>query len=704
MSPTPVVREDEMRFLEWDTETFSKVDLKKHGVSRYMRDPSTEVILAAWSFDGGRTMRLWDRFDKSRSDDIGELHEALEDDRVTKVAWNAAFEQNVAEQLFGIKVHFDEWLDPMIMAKHCSLPGALAEVCKIIGLPEDLWKHATGKSLIRYFCQPRKPTKTNPATRNYPDDSDKSWEKWQTFREYCPQDVRVEAACLDWLWPWDMPRSEWELWYLDRKINETGIPINRATLENAITLVDQIVADRMETLNRITKLENANSTEQLLGWLQDRDYPFNDMKIGHVKRALQEAKDDGDGDTKYAKALALRADIAKASVKKFRAFEAYVTDDDRLRNMFQFNGAGRTARWSGAGPQMHNLARPLPEFEEAVAQEMLERAIRQMKRDRFEMTFGDPMGALSSGIRGQVQAPDGYMLYDADLNAIENRVLGWMADEERIIDVFLNDRCPYVDFATYMFKQPYDVLWNEYKVEKKKQKRTIAKPAVLGAGYMLSAGFEYEDEATGEILATGLLGYARGMGIAMTPEQAEMSVEVWRETYSKAADFWWDVDKAVRRTIATGKRTEAGPFEFYLDKPFLKVRLPSGRHLYYLRPKIEDRKTPWGQVRPTVTYEGIDSRSQRKVWTRISTHPGKVTENLDQAVARDILATGLKRAMFRGLDIRLHVHDQIVGVAREGEAERAAKILSECMSEPMEWAPDLPLKAEAEIHRIWVKT
>jgi DNA polymerase len=692
-----------VRYLEWDTEAFSEVDLKKHGVSRYVRHPSTEVTLAAWSFDRGETVRQWDRFyDGHRLPN--ELLDALADERVVKIAWNSAFEQNVTEHLFGVEVRFDEWIDPMMMAKHVSLPGKLADVCKIIGLPEDLWKHSNGTSLINYFCKPRKPTKTNKSTRNFPSDSKRSRDRWDEFRAYNVQDVRTEAACFRWLEKWDMPDHEWRLWFLDREINERGIPINRATLENAITLVDEIVDTRMETLNTITKLRNANSTEQLLGWLKDRDYPFDDLKVGHVKRALKEAQDDGDGDTKYAKALSLRADIAKASVKKYRAFDAYLTDDDLLRNMFQFNGAGRTARWSGAGPQMHNLARPASQFEDADAQEQLERFIRRLRREEFEWFFGDPMTALSSGVRGVVQAPDGYVLYDADLNAIENSVLGWMADEQRILDVFRQNRDPYIDFATYMFGESYEKLWHEYKVEKKKGKRTISKPGVLGCGYMLSAGFEYEDESTGEILATGLLGYARQMGIDMTPDQSETSVAVWRDTYVNAVDFWYDVDRAVRRTIATGKHTEVGPFDFYLDWPFLLARLPSGRYLHYLRPKIEDRRTPWGKVRPTPTYEGIDSRSQRKAWTRISTHPGKITENLDQAVARDILAKGLKRAMRRGLDIRLHVHDQIAGIAPVDKAEEHAKILSECMSEPMPWAPDLPLKAEAEIHRIWVKT
>lgn len=719
-----------MKVLWHDYETFCEGDLPSIGVSEYARDPSLEIILGSWSLNDGETVKQYDRFaDGNRLPN--EFLDALEDDRIVKAAWNFPFEWNITKHTLGIDVAPEDALDPMVLARALSLPGSLSEACRILNMPETEWKHGGGRALINYFCKPRKPTKRNPSLRNT---DQANPEKWGSFKAYNRQDIRAMVAAWFRMKRWNMPDFEWRLWEYDRKINEAGVPVNLRAIDNANRIVDALTSKSAEDLTRVTGLDNANSGQQLLGWLRERDYPFNDMKIGHVRRALADARTDGDGDTNYAVALLRRTETSKASLKKFTAYDKMANDDGLLRNMLQFNGAGRTCRWSGSGVQVHNMARPHWFFEKAEMQERLARHIARCHPHLFEWLYSradpksptgrllvDPFEAMSSGVRGVIAAPDGYVFVSADFNAIENRVLGYMADEERILNVFKEGRDPYVDFAVYMFGGTYDELWHEYKVLGQKTKRTTAKPGVLGCGYMLGEGFEYEDEATGEILATGLLGYARGMGITdFTAEQSARSVKVWRETYSKVSDYddglWYALDRAVRKTISTGRRTEVNMFEFDKDGPFLTARLPSGRKLYYLRPRLEDRKTPWGEIRPTVTYEGIDSRSTRKVWGRISTHPGKTTENLDQALARDCLAHALMRLHDRNVvvlrtrrggpvvDVRLHVHDEIVALAREDEAEEVAKILSEAMSEPMDWAPGLPLKAVADISKVFVKT
>ena len=716
-----------MRSILFDYETFNEADLSVVGVSRYARDPSLEIILASWSFDNGDTIRHYDRFADGRRLP-NELLDAIKDERITKIAWNFPFEWNVTKHLLGIDIPAETAIDPMVVARSLSMPGKLSECCRILNLPESEWKHDGGKALINHFCKPRKPTKRNPSTRN---DDRSSPEKWAKFKLYSKADIWSMASCWFRMNRWTLPDFEWELWEYDRQINEAGVPVNLDAIRNANRIVDDITADSLSDLGRITKLENSNSGEQLLGWLSDRDYPFADLKVGHVKRALKEAEDDGDGDTEYATALRRRTEISKASIKKYAAYKEMSDDDGLLRNMLTFNGAGRTCRWAGSGLQVHNMARPHSFFEKAEAQEALARHIERLSPRDFAWLYTresptgrlllDPFEALSSGVRGIVAAPAGMKFVSADFNAIENRVLGYMADEQKILRVFLEDRCPYVDFATYMFGGTYAELWNEYKVLKQKTKRQTAKPGVLGCGYMLGEGHEYEDPRTGEILATGLLGYARGMGITdFTPEQSALSVQVWRKTYSKVSDYedglWYELDRAVRRTVETGRRTSVNMFDFEKDGPFLTARLPSGRKLYYIRPRIEERKTPWGDLRPTVTYEGIDSRSARKAWGRISTHPGKVTENLDQALARDCLAHALLRLKRRNVkivatrrtdplvDVRLHIHDEIVALAPEDDAERVGQVLSEAMSEPMDWAPELPLKAVPEISQVFVKT
>ena len=699
----------------FDHETFNGGDIRALGVSQYARHPSLEVIVTSWSTDHGESVRQYDRF-RDGPTPPNELLDLLQDDRVEKLAWNLPFDWNVTKQAWGIEIPHSSCFDPMVVARALSLPGALADVCKILNLPESDWKQDGGKALVSFFCKPRKPTKTNLSTRNLPDDNAKSREKWGRFLAYGAQDVRAMVRCYDRMRKWTLSDDDLEMWEIDREINEAGIPIDLDAVRNANRIVDALVEKALAELSEITGLQNANSGEQLLGWLRERDYPFNDMKIGHVRHALEQARDEGDGGTGYCRALELRTQVSQAALKKFTAYEKMTDADGLLRNMHVMNGAARTGRWSGTGVQTGNLKRPHAYFETAEAQMRLAGHIKRSSPELFAWQYSirnpvsltgrlliDPFEALSSGVRGPISAPDGYVFVGADFNAIENRVAGYMAREERILKVFADDRDPYIDFGTYMYGETYEVLWNEYAVLKKKTRRQTAKPGCLGCPYRLGEGRTYEDEATGEILATGLLGYAWNMGIPLTQEQASLSVRVWRDTYSKVVDMWDDLEEATWRTVETGRPTSCNMFDFAKEGPFMTARLPSGRKLFYVRPRIEDRKKPWGDIGPTLTYEGIDSRSQRKAWGRVATHSGKIFENLDQAVANDCLRVALKRVRKRGADLRLHVHDEGVALVREEDAERVAAMMSEEMSREMEWAPGLPLKAVAEISKIFVK-
>ena len=265
--------------------------------------------------------------------------------------------------------------------------------------------------------------------------------------------------------------------------------------------------------------------------------------------------------------------------------------------------------------------------------------------------------------------------------------------------VFKNGLDPYIDFATYLYGKPYEELWAEFKAGNK-SKRTIAKPGVLGCGYMLSAGKQYENRQTGEIEATGLLGYAWNMGVKLTSEEAEHSVRVWRDTFKKAVEFWYDLQRAAFRTMQTKKETVCGHVSFDRKGPFLRMNLPSNRSLHYLRPKLEEVLAPWGDYKLSLTYEGLNEKYQ---WDRISTHPGKLTENADQAVARDLLASGMLKAAKAGIPIVMHIHDQIVGLVPEDEAEEWLKVLIQCMTELPSWASEMPVKAAGHISRWFVK-
>jgi len=661
-------------------------------LSRYARHKSTRVLMGAYSFNGG-SVRQWDAAQGERMP--SEVKEALLDPGVRKIAWNAAFEIAITLDTLGLDTPITSWRCAMVLAMSLSLPAKLERAGRAIGLPQDKQKMREGKSLVTYFTQPRKRlTKTKQYPWNTHETDPKKWEK---FKEYNRQDVIAESEIYERCLPWDLPAEEWDLWHLDQEINRKGIPVNTDYVGKALDIIDHVRGKYLDRAERITGLENVESGDQLLPWLQDRGYKFNDLKKGHIRRAAEEWR-NGD-DTKLKKMLDIRAEISKSSVKKYQAFYDLTDMDGLYRYSVQYSGAGRTMRWSGRGAQVQNLTRPAAWLEKPALIETLVRHINILKPRDFDLIYQPPMEAMSTGVRPCIQAPEGKLFGDADLNAIENRVLGWMAMDQRILGVFKKDRDPYLDFAQYMYESNYDDLLAEYKRGEKK-KRTISKPPVLGCGYMLSGGTEYEDEQTGEIVGTGLLGYAWNMGVKMTLDESTRAVEIWRKTFKDVVEFWKAIMKAAMRCVRYGERTHCEVVSFDMDGPFLRMRLPSGRHIHYYKPLIRQKKTPWGEMRPTLTYLGENDKGQ---WIELTTHPGKVTENADQAISRDLLAHGIVNAKRAGLDVRFHVHDQIIVLSKEDRAEAELKKLIECMVDQPKWARDLPLKANGSVSKVFMK-
>lgn len=683
-----------------DFETYSEVDLKEVGSSVYAQHHSTEVLMLSYSFDDGPVKQWIPAYGEPIPQ---EVVDAIFDPNVLFFAHNSSFERMIWLHTLGYEIPINRWRDTMIQGHYCSFPGGLGDIGDILGIPEDKKKSARGKALIRKFCQPRKPTKTKPWTRaTYLTDP----EDWLEFLGYNIQDTVAQKAIWNRMSPWMMPEHEWAMWHLDQEINDAGIPINLNAVANAERIIESVLADRMARMREITGLANPNSGDQLKPWLQAQGYRYDDLKKGHIQTALDEERKRsvaaGETDaTLYELVLVMRSEISKSSVKKYHALGLATDLDGMLRHCLQFGGAPRTLRWSGRRYQPQNLARPWKPLEDpeeiAVAVNLMER----LNAEELEMIYGEPMSVLSSCIRPIVQAPKGFTFADADLNAIENRVLGWLAGDEKILDVFANNRDPYIDFATYMYGQSYEELWHEYKVEKKKAKRTVAKPGVLGCGYMLGPGEEHENKQTGEMEATGLLGYAWNMGVRLTKEESVKSVQVWRATFTDAVAYWWAISRAAMECVQTGNPQRAGPVRFDRSGPFLRMKLPSGRHLHYCRPRIEMRKAPWGDMKPTLTYEGINDQGH---WGRLTTHPGKLTENADQAISRDLLAHGIWLARrVHGLDVRLHVHDQILALVPEDQGEEALALLQKCMTTPPHWAPDMPLGSAGTTSRLFIK-
>lgn len=697
-----------------DFETYSELDVTKVGSSRYAAHPSTDVLMLAYAMDGG-PIKQWVPPEGQLMP--AEVEDAMLDDRVRKFAWNKPFEWNIWAKVLGIQTSHRVWRDPMVLALSLSLPGALEKAGPVVNLPERYLKQAGGKALMNWFSKPRPATKTLPQRRVH---WYQKWEKWVEYKDYNRHDVGAERKIWLNLSPYDLPEHEWELWYLDQEINTDGLPINMGMVRNAIEVRDELVAARLKKMAEITGLDNPNSNTQLLPWLRDNGYQFHDLKAGHIRRAIERLDDavtGGEAHPQEIKALyqvlEMRQEVSKTSTKKFDALERMTDSDGFLRNTHQFAGAGRTWRWAGRGFQVQNLKKAekgldgldwekLPSgFKRVSGGTQITAAmhVATMDAESLDLIYAKPMDVLAGAVRTVVQAPDGYVFIDADLSAIENVTLGWMSKDPRILRVFEKGLDPYIDFATFLYKLTYDVLWKEY-LAGDKGKRTIAKPGVLGCGYMLSAGKQYEDRNTGEIEATGLLGYAWNMGVRLTPEQAELSVKVWRETYKEAVKFWWRIRDAAFDCMKSGKRTVCWPVTFDRKGPFLRMNLPSGRALHYVRPHLEDWLAPWGEYQLSLTYEQQNDKHQ---WDRVSTHPGKLTENADQAIARDILAHGMMLARKRGLRIVMHVHDQILALVREDEAEAKLKVLQECMGTRPKWGQDIPLKSAGHISKWFVK-
>ena len=689
-----------------DFETRSRLSLPDVGSSRYSRDESTRVLMLAYAFGSNHgSIRQWVPAEGEKMPP--EVRDAMTDPRVRKIAWNKPFEWSIWTNTLGIETPHSVWTDPMVVAMTISLPGKLEIAGPILGLDASSLKSRRGRALINKFSKPRKPTKAKPwewAT------ADTDYLDWLDFLWYNRQDVKAEIAIWHKIRRWDLTGIEREGYEFDQRSNQRGLPINMEMVRNARRVYDELLDEQFARMRELTGLANPNSGAQLLPWLQDQGYPLDDLKKGHVQRAIDreyaaiEARGNDFADIAesgpYIEVLELRQETSKTSVKKYDALIRATDEDNHLRQTLQFAGAPRTGRGAGRSFQGQNLVKPTKELEDAAALTQAAQYLQTLSYSELALLYARVIDVLTSCIRPSIQAPPGHKLVDVDLSAIENIVLGWMSGERKILTVFEEGRDPYLDFAQYLFHMLYADLQIEFKAGNKKR-RNLSKPGVLGCGYLLGPGAEYENEQTGEIEASGLLGYAWNMGVKdFTLADSKLSVSTWRNTYTDAVAYWKTIEAAAKRCLRAGRPQEAGPVEFYIEKPFMRMRLPSGRSISYLRPKIENKRAPWGDMKETITYEGLNDKKQ---WVRLTTHPGKLTENGDQAIARDLLLLGMLRAEYRGLDIRLHVHDQGVALAKESEAERQLEILKECFTEPPEWGLDIPLNCGGFTSQIFMK-
>ena len=634
------------RVLEMDIESYSDVDLIKCGVYAYADSPAFEILLFAFSFDGGETQII----DLAQGEKLpAEVEEAIFDVSVTKTAYNANFERTCLSKHFGRYIPPESWHCSAVQAAMLALPRSLEDVGRVLGLDEQKMKE--GKELIRYFCVPCKPTKANGGrTRNLPRHAP---EKWELFKTYCKRDVDVEKSIRRKLHNFPIPESEMELYRLDQRINDRGVLVDMGLVEQAIAcerLHKEIVTKRAYEL---TGLENPNSVVQLKGWLGDMGMEAESLS----KKAVAEMIAGTDGEVEEL--LRLRLLMAKTSVKKYEAMERSVCSDGRVHGLLQFYGANRTGRFAGRLVQIQNLPQNhLPDLE--LAREL----VKQGRFEDIELLYDSTPNVLSELIRTAFIPKPGCRFVVADFSAIEARVMGWLSGEEWVLDVFRGDGKLYEMTASRMFGIPMA------EIGKGSSERAKGKVASLACQYGGSSG---------ALVSMGAL------DMGLTEDELPPLVAAWRKANPHMVQFWWDVDAAAIKAVTEKQKTKVGKIIFEYKSGILFITLPSGRKLSYVKPRMAVNR--FG--RDGLTYEGI---SENKKWSRIETYGPKLVENIVQGTARDLLAEAMLRVEKKGYPIVMHCHDEIIAEVPEGTG--SVDEMCEIMAVQPEWAEGLPLRAD----------
>lgn len=636
-----------MKTLSIDIETYSDVQLSKTGVYRYCESPSFEILLFAYSVDAGPVQIV----DLACGEKIPEdVIAALEDDTVTKWAFNASFERICLSRFLGCQT--GEYLNPE--SWHCScvwaatmgLPLSLEGVGAVLGLEKQ--KLTEGKDLIKYFCQPCAATKSNGGRiRNRPFHAP---DKWEAFKRYNIRDVETEMGIQHKLHKFPVPDSVWEEYHIDQEINDRGVRLDMELVHQAIEMDSRSREELTAAMKDMTSLENPNSVQQMKQWLSDNGLETNSLNKKTVAELLKAAPE------KLADVLTLRQQLAKSSVRKYQAMEKTVCKDGRARGMFQFYGATRTGRFSGRNIQLQNLPQNhLPDLAEARS------LVRSGDFEGVKLLYEDVPDTLSQLIRTAFIPRDGAQFLVADFSAIEARVIAWFAGEEWRQKVFAKGGDIYCASASQMFKVPVEKHGINGHLRQK------GKIAELALGY------------------GGSVGALKAMGaieMGLTEDELPALVDAWRQSNPHIVKFWWAVDHAVMEAVKYKHTTTEYGLTFSCKSGMLFITLPSGRNLAYVKPKIGTNKFGGS----CITYEGVGST---KKWERLDSYGPKFVENIVQATARDILCYAMKT--LRHCSIVMHIHDELV---IEADPRLSLDAVCEQMGRTPPWAKGLLLRAD----------
>lgn len=636
-----------MKNISIDIETFSDQPIQKTGVYRYAESDAFEILLFAYSIDGGDIQIV----DLTCGEKIPQdIIDALTDDTVTKWAFNANFERVCLSRYLGYPV--GEYLSPsswrcsMVWSAAMGLPLSLEGVGAVLGLEKQ--KLTEGKDLIKYFCKPCAPTKTNGnRTRNLPYHAP---EKWSAFKKYNSRDVEVEMSIQQRLQNYPVPENVWDEYYIDQEINDRGVMLDMQLVTQAIDIDNRSRMELMTAMQKLTEIENPNSATQMKAWLAQNGLETDTLGKKAVTELLKDAPPE------LCTVLTLRQQLAKSSVKKYQAMQTAVCSDGRARGMFQFYGANRTGRWAGRIIQMQNLPQNhLSDLAEARG------LVRNGDYDGVAMLYEDVPDTLSQLIRTAFIPCENNKFIVADFSAIEARVIAWLAGEKWRQDVFAEGGDIYCASASQMFKVPVEKHGVNGHLRQK------GKIAELALGYGGSVG---------ALKAMGAI----EMGIP--EEELQPLVNMWRQSNPNIVQLWWAVDKAVMDAVKNKTVTKTHGITFSCRNGMLFIMLPSGRSLAYVKPKIGENKFG-GKC---ITYEGVGST---KKWERIDSYGPKFVENIVQAIARDILCFAMQT--LQSCSIVMHIHDEIVIEANEAVSLKA---ICEQMARTPSWANGLRLRAE----------
>ena len=662
-----------MQHLSIDLETFSSVDIGKCGAWKYIESPDFEILLFAYSLNGGPVQVV----DLAQGEVIPDWAvNALHSVDFTKHAYNAAFEFGCLSKVFG-QMDPRQWRCTMFHALYAGYTSGLGATGAAMGLSEDKRKLATGKALIRYFCIPCKPTKANGGReRNYPRHDP---EKWKLFKEYNKQDVVTEMEIESRLKNVVVPSWVQHQWEVDLMISQRGVAVDLELTDGALQIGAETKENLIAEAQRISGLENPNSIGQLLDWLND-SIDGEDL-TNLQKKTVADLLDKGVENTNVQRMLEIRQELGKTSTKKYDAIRNCACADGRVRGLLQFYGANRTGRWAGRLVQVQNLPRTYTQNIE-YAREL----VKQANADALRLIYGNVSDTLSQLIRTAFVAPTGHVLIDADFSAIEARVISWLADEQWRLEVFRTHGKIYEASASQMFGVPIERIKKgnpEYAL------RAKGKVAELALGYQ---------GGPGALINMGAL------DMGLSEDELPEIVSRWRDANANIRNLWNAMQDAATRVICDGgtvrvkNLTLAREYDAAQEQVLFTITLPSGRKLYYVNPTMTVNR--FGS--PSIAYTGMDQTTKK--WKIVETYGGKLVENVVQAIARDALAGAVDRLEAAGLPVVFHVHDEVViDIAPFDSPENMLKKVETIMSQEVPWAKGLPLNADGWVGTFFTK-